>query len=173
MSKTGNLRPWTRHYGLPQIPIVITDPSALVQIREDGVRGRCRVAPANDVDWERVTQWRWDDTVAAPRDPDEMTLQECDDERRRMDADRAQFGADLLVAKRRQDDDAIRDIGQRLDDLNRRAGHLKSRRHALVTEAAREAKINAYKRAAQEILPPDLLRKLYDRVNMIEQEMRL
>jgi len=167
VSKASNHRPWTRHLGLPQVPIVITDPAALVQVREDGVRGRCRVAPASDVDWERVTQWRWDDSSGPYIDPHRMTLQQCVDERRKIEADRALIQADLLVAKRRQDHAAISVLGQSIELLNRRASDLKFRRHALV----KEANADAYKRAAQEILPPDLLRKLYDRANAIQREI--
>ncbi|KKW92277.1 hypothetical protein [Sphingobium chungbukense] len=167
MTNARSPRPWTRHFGLPQIPVVIVNPKAFVQIKEDGVRGRCRVVQADEVDWERVTHWRWGDSGRPQSDPDKMTLQDCVEERRRIDADRTRIEAELLVAKRRQDDDAIRDLGHRIQALNQQAAELKLRRHALVTQA----NVDAYKRAAQEILPPDLLRKLYDRANAIQQEM--
>lgn len=159
--------PWTKHFGLPQVPMVITNPNALVQIKEDGVRGRCRVAPADDVDWTRVTHWRWDDPSGRSSEPDQMTLRDCDEERRRIVADLAHVDTQLLVAKRRQDHDAIRDLGHHVQTLHLRASDLKSRRQSLV----RQANADAYKRAAQEILPPDLLRKLYDRANAIQREI--
>lgn len=59
MPKARNRVEWTRHYGAPQIPIVITHPMAFVQIKEDAVRGRCRFSRAIDVDWTRVTHWRF------------------------------------------------------------------------------------------------------------------
>ncbi|WP_159078639.1 hypothetical protein [Sphingobium yanoikuyae] len=169
MSKARNPRPWTKHFGLPQIPIVITNPKTLVQIEEDGVRGRCRVAPANDVDWERVTKWRLEDESGRDHadDADDLSFQECADERRRIAEERAKVEAALTMAKRDRDAIAIRDLGHRIQTMAQRASIVKVRQTMLATKSNGDA----LKQACKELLPPDLLLKIYDRANMIQKEM--
>lgn len=170
MPKARGGRPWTKHFGLPQIPIVITNPSALVQIKEDGVRGRCRVAPANDVDWTRVTQWRWEDVAAVREDsPDvkAMSVQECATERRQIATDMARAQDALKVAKRSQDIAAIRSLGSDIHFLEQQAAALKVLQQKMMAQANGDA----LKQAVKEILPPEILRKVRERANKIEQEM--
>lgn len=171
MPKSESVRPWTKHLGLPQVPVIITNPDALVQIKEDGVRGRCRVAKACDVDWERVTKWRWDNPISAEpahaRNPSDMSHKECVEERHVIAAERARMERALMAAKRSQDTVAVRDWGHRIQALTQRASALKARLH----EALEDANKAAFKQAAKDVLPPDLLRKLYDRANAIEEAM--
>jgi hypothetical protein len=171
MSEAQKSRSWTKHFGLPQVPIVIMNPEAVVQIKEDGVRGRCRVAKACDVDWERVTHWRWDKQPdageAEPKQPEEMSYKECVAERQRIKAELTRMQAALSAAKRSQDNLAIDNWGHRIQALTQRASAVKLRQH----ETRQRANRDALKQAAEDILPSDLLRKLYERANAIEESM--
>jgi prophage regulatory protein len=101
------------------------NPEAAVQIKEDGVRGRCRVAKACDVDWERVTHWRWDKQPdageAEPKQPEQMSYKECVAERQRIKAELTRMQAALSAAKRSQDNLAIDNWGHRIQALTQRA----------------------------------------------------
>ncbi|MFC3442754.1 hypothetical protein ACFOKF_16385 [Sphingobium rhizovicinum] len=171
MPKARGGRPWTKHFGLPQIPVVITNPRALVQVKEDGIRGRCRVAPANDVDWERVTQWRWEDVDPVREDCpvslEAMSVQECAAERRQIAADLTRAKDALIFTKRSNDRDAIRDLGRDIHSLEQRAAAAKVREFQLMAQA----KGDALRRAVKEILPPELRRQVRERAKEIEQEM--
>jgi hypothetical protein len=166
-----NQRPWTRHFGLPQIPVVILNPTASVQIKEDGVRGRCRTAQASDVDWERVTHWRWSEpseaTEGGDKNLEDLSFQECADERRQLASDRILAERELALAKRSQDDDAIRHLGHVIQTMSQRGSALKARLHVLEVQANGAA----LKQAAKDILSPGLLRQLYDRATVIQAEM--
>lgn len=96
-----------------------------------------------------------------------MSKRDCESERRDLLTEKARLENELIGAKRAREYAEIGRIGHRLQSLCARLSLLRGRLH----ELERASEVEALKAAIKEIVPPDLLRRIYDRQRELKAEV--